>query len=84
MKKNAVVFITRKKPGPTSQKKNTISSSQLLVMPSQQSPSPPVIQTPTVSLNGPNNAYVFLVTLTPPTGHSTWSLLRSFPSSNYA
>ena len=84
MKKNNIVFIKRQKPGPTSRKKNTSSSSQLLVMTSQQYPSPPLRMTPTVSLNGPNNAYVFLITLTPPTGHTTRSLLRSFPSSNYS
>ena len=60
------------------------SSSQLLVMPYQQYPLPPLRPTTTVSLIGPNTAYVFLVTLTPPTGHTTRSLLWSFPSPNYA
>ena len=84
MKNNNMVFITRQKPGPTSWKKNTSSSSQLLVMTYQQYPLPPLIPTTTVSLNRPNTAYVFLVTLTPPTGHATRYLLRSFPISNYA
>ena len=74
----------KKKPGPTSQKKNNSISIQLLVTPSQQSPSPPLIPKPTVSLNGPNTTYVFLVTLTPPTGYATRYLLRCLPSSNYA
>ena len=32
----------------------------------------------------PNTVYVFLVPLTPPTGHAARYLLRSFPRSNYA
>ena len=83
-KKNTMVFITRQKPGPTSVKKNTRSSRQLFVIPYQQSPSPPLRPTPTVSLNGTNTAYVFLVTLNPPTGHAAKYFLRSFPSLNYA
>ena len=84
MKNNTMVFITILKSGPTSRKNNTGSSIQLLVMPYQQSPSPPLRPTPTVSLDGPNIAYVLLVTLTLPTGHATRSLLQSFLRSNYA
>ena len=79
-----MVFITRNKPRPTSWKKNTSISSHLLVMLSQQSPLPPLRPTPKVSLNGPNTAYVLLVTLTPQTGHVTRYLLQSFPSLHYA
>ena len=42
-----------------------------------------IFSTPMVSLNSTNTAYLFLVTLTRPTGHTTGSLLQSFTRLNY-
>ena len=83
MKNNNMVFVTILNYGPTSWNNNTSSSIHLLVIPSQQYPLPPLIPTPTLSLNGPNTEYVLLVTFTQTTGHATSYFLQSFPSLNY-